>query len=332
MHDAGLAIVVAAALVFGYTNGFHDSANAIATSISTRALKPRVALAIAAAANFVGTLVASGVAATISHGLIGAPHGSGGMVLLFAAMIGAITWNLTTWRFGIPSSSSHALVGGLVGAALAAAGTSAVQWHGVFVKVIVPTVISPLIGVAAGYIVMVVILWTFRRGKPTKLNKRFRIAQTLSATFMAYSHGTQDAQKVVGVVVLALVVGGEQHSFAAPLWVNLVVAAVIGLGTYSGGKRIIGTLGRRIVKLEPAQGFSAEVTSAAVLLVNSYLGYAISTTHVITSSIMGVGSVRRFKAVRWGLAGNIVVAWIITIPAAAAVAAAVYGISSALVL
>lgn len=330
--DLSGVVLVLFALGFAFTNGFHDAANAVATTISTRALTPRMALALAAVANFVGTLGASAVASTIAKGIIETPHGRQGMVLLFAALTGAITWNLITWAFGLPSSSSHALIGGLVGAAIASTGLSGVHWSGVLNKVVIPTLISPVVGVIAGYLVMLLLLWIFRKGQPGKLSRRFRIAQIFSATFMAYAHGAQDSQKTVGVIALALVVSGTTTQFTVPLWVNLAVATVVAAGTFSGGARIIRTMGRRIVKLDPPQGFAAETTSATVLLINSLLGFTISTTHVITSSIMGVGAVRRVSAVRWGLASNIVIAWILTIPASALVAGIIYAVAKAVVL
>jgi PiT family inorganic phosphate transporter len=247
------------------------------------------------------------------------------MGILFAALAGAIVWNLTTWYFGLPSSSSHALFGGLVGAALA--GGIGVHWSGVVDKVIVPMFVSPAVGLVLGYLIMVVILWLFRRANPHKAKRGFRIAQTVSAAAMALGHGLQDAQKTMGVVVLALVINDPDKGFGIPIWVKFVCAAMMSLGTYAGGWRIMRTLGRRIIDLDPPQGFAAETTSASILYATSYVFQApISTTHVITSSIMGVGATRRIKAVRWGVAKNIVAGWFITMPAAALVAAACYGI------
>jgi PiT family inorganic phosphate transporter len=320
-----LIVTVAVALFFTYTNGFHDSANAIATSVSTRALTPRVALAMAAVMNLAGAFLGSGVAKTVSKGLIDTPTGRSGMGILFAALAGAIVWNLVTWYFGLPSSSSHALFGGLVGAALA--GGIAVHWSGVIEKVIIPMFVSPVVGLVLGYLVMVAILWFFRRSNPHKAKRGFRIAQTVSAAAMALGHGLQDAQKTMGVVVLALVIHDPGKGFGIPIWVKLVCAAMMSLGTYAGGWRIMRTLGRRIIDLDPPQGFAAETTSAAILYGTSYIFEApISTTHVITSSIMGVGATRRVKAVRWGVAKNIVAGWFITMPAAALVAAACFGV------
>jgi PiT family inorganic phosphate transporter len=326
----GLIAIIVISLVFDYTNGFHDAANAIATAVSTRALTPRVALAMAAVANLLGAVVAEGVAKTVGGGIIAAPKGSFGLVLVFSAVVGGIAWNLITWAFGLPSSSSHALIGGLVGAALAA--STDVKWAGVLDKVIVPMVLSPLIGFCLAYLLMLAILWGFRRANPSKVTRGFRHAQIGSAAAMAFGHGLQDAQKTMGVIVLALVTYGSQTDFDVPLWVKIAAAGAISLGTYSGGWRIMRTLGRRIIELDPPRGFAAETTAAAVLYTTAFV-YAVpvSTTHTITSSIMGVGATRRLSAVRWGVARTIVVAWILTIPAAALVAAACYEVVSRIV-
>jgi PiT family inorganic phosphate transporter len=326
---AGLIVFVIVALGFDYTNGFHDAANAIATSVSTRALTPRVALAMAAVFNLIGALISTKVAATVGTGIIAPPHS---LLLLFAAIVGAIVWNLITWYFGLPSSSTHALIGGLVGAAIAAAET--VHWSGVVEHVIVPMVLSPIVGLVLGYLLMLAVLWVFRNGQPHRLNRGFRWAQVGSSGAMSLGHGLQDAQKTMGAITLALVVTGHEAagSFHVPLWVIFAAAAAISLGTYTGGTRIMRTLGRRVIKLDPAAGFSAQTVASGVLFFTAYVFAApISTTHVITSSVMGVGAQRKFSAVRWGLAGNILAAWIITLPAAGAVAAAVYGIGYAIV-
>ncbi|MDT0343396.1 inorganic phosphate transporter [Streptomyces litchfieldiae] len=328
MDTLGLIVVVGAALFFTYTNGFHDSANAIATSISTRALTPRVALAMAAFMNLAGAFLGQGVAETISEGLIDAPTGREGMIMLFAALIGAITWNLVSWYLGLPASSSHALLGGLVGAALA--GTSTVYWEGVLTKIILPMVLSPVIGLILGYLVMIAILWLFRRANPHRAQRGFRMAQTVSAAGMALGHGLQDAQKTMGVVVMALVIADvEDPGGGIPVWVKIVCAVTLSLGTYAGGWRIMRTLGRRIIELDPPRGFAAETTAASVLYAASYIFYApISTTHLITAAIMGSGATRRVSAVRWQVAQNIVAGWFITMPAAAAVAALSYFVVS----
>lgn len=321
METLALVIVIGAALFFTYTNGFHDSANAIATSISTRALTPRVALGMAALMNLAGAFLGSGVAKTVSEGLIATPTGKQGMIILFAALAGAITWNMTAWYFGLPASSSHALFGGLVGAALA--GATTVHWDGVLTKIVIPMFLSPAIGLVLGYFVMVGILWGFRKSNPRKAQRGFRIAQTVSAAAMALGHGLQDAQKTMGVVVMALVIADVQdEGDAIPVWVKIACALMLSFGTYAGGWRIMRTLGRRIIELDPARGFAAETTAASVLYAASYMFNApISTTHVITSAIMGVGSTQRMSAVRWGVAKTIVAGWFITMPAAGTAAA-----------
>jgi PiT family inorganic phosphate transporter len=318
-----VVIIVIVALGFDYTNGFHDSANAIATSISTKALTPRLALLMAAVFNVVGALISTKVAKTVGGGIIDPPTGHDGLVIVLAALIGAIVWNLGTWYFGLPSSSSHALIGGLVGAALA--GAEGVKWHGLVDKVVVPMVVSPLIGFALSYLFMLAVLWVFRKVNAHRAQRGFRWAQIVSAATMSFGHGTQDAQKTMGVIALTLVVSGHLGSNAdIPFWVIISAAGAIALGTYSGGWRIMRTLGRRIISLTPASGFSAQTVASVVMLGNAHYGLPVSTTHVISSSIMGVGATRRFSAVRWGVAGNIVMAWILTIPAAAAVAALVW--------
>jgi PiT family inorganic phosphate transporter len=319
----GVVLVIAVALAFDYTNGFHDAANAIATSVSTRALTPHVAVLLAAAMNLIGAFLGTGVAVTVGAGIIEAPSGTSGLVLVFSALIGAIAWNLTTWYFGLPSSSSHALIGGLIGAALASAGS--VQWGGVVDSVLLPMVISPLVGFTLAYLLMVAILWTFRRARPGTLTRRFRLSQTVSAAGMALGHGLQDAQKTMGVIVLALVTVGYQDTFDVPWWVILLAAGALSAGTYAGGWRIMRTLGRRVIELDPPRGFAAETTAASVLYVTAFVFHApISTTQTITSAIMGVGATRRLSAVRWGMAGNILWAWVLTIPMSALAAAVSY--------
>ncbi|NUW45851.1 inorganic phosphate transporter [Nonomuraea rhodomycinica] len=325
--DLTLALVigvVVVALAFDYTNGFHDAANAIATSVSTRALTPRAALFMAAAMNFIGAHLGTQVAQTVGKGIIDAPQGTHGLVIVAAALVGAIAWNLITWYFGLPSSSSHALIGGLVGSALASA--SLVHWDGVVEKVVIPMILSPVLGFTIAAAIMIAIYWIFRRAQPGKTNRGFRYAQTVSAAAMALGHGLQDAQKTMGVIFLALVVGGyASPQDPIPQWVIISAAGAISLGTYAGGWRIMRTLGRRIIALDPPQGFAAE-SAAATVLYTAAIGFGapISTTHTITSAIMGVGSTKRLSAVRWGVAGNIVTAWILTIPAAALVAALTY--------
>jgi PiT family inorganic phosphate transporter len=314
-----LIVVLGLALVFDYINGFHDTANAIATSVSTRALKPHQAIALSATANFVGALTGTEVARTIGAGLVDQTDTN--QVVVAAALIGAITWNLLTWRLGIPSSSSHALIGGLLGATVTAAGTQAILGQGVFEKVLIPLVSSPVLGVLLGFVFMVVLLNVFQRAHPARLNERFRRLQVLSAAYMAFSHGSNDAQKTMGIMTLALVSAGVLEEFRVPLPVILAAATAISLGTAAGGWRIIRTMGQRVVKLDPVHGFAAETTAATIIFGASQLGMPVSTTHVISSAIMGVGASDRFSAVRWGVAGNIIMAWVLTIPASALVAA-----------
>jgi inorganic phosphate transporter, PiT family len=325
-----LALVIAVvviALSFDYTNGFHDAANAIATSVSTRALTPRLALAMAAVCNFVGALAGTEVAETIGEGIISIPSGQPGLVIVIAALLGAITWNLITWRLGLPSSSTHALIGGLVGAGLASA--SVVEWSGILDKVVIPMVLSPVIGFAGAFLLMLAILWLFRHRNPGKTTRGFRMAQSLSAAAVALGHGLQDAQKTMGVIFLALLaVGNVNENDGIPLWVKISAATAISLGTYSGGWRIMRTLGRRIIHLDPARGFASETVAAGVLYVMAIgLHAPVSTTHTITSAVMGSGATKRLSAVRWGVARGIVTAWVLTIPAAGLVAALVYGVA-----
>jgi inorganic phosphate transporter, PiT family len=316
--------VIFVALAFDYTNGFHDAANAIATSISTRALTPGVALLMAAIGNFVGAHFGADVAKTVGSGLVELPTGTASLAIVFAGVLGAICWNLITWWLGLPSSSTHALIGGLVGSTIAAAGT--VLWRGIVESVVLPMIFSPLVGFALGYVFMLAILWTFRNGQPSKLNRGFRWAQTVSAAAMSVGHGMQDAAKTIGIIVLALYVGGFQDSpDQIPEWAFWSSATVLALGTYAGGWRIIRTLGRRIVHLGPPEGFAAETVASSVLYFNALvLGAPISTTHTITSAIMGVGATKKFSAVRWGVAGNIVGAWILTFPASGTIGALIY--------
>ena len=321
-----LAIVIAVvvvALAFDYTNGFHDAANAIATSVSTRALTPRIALMLAAVMNFVGAFLGQQVANTVGS-VIEPPSGSAGLLIVMGGLFGAIAWNLITWYFGLPSSSSHALIGGLIGSALVSGTT--VKWSVILDKVVIPMVLSPIVGFILAFLLMLAILWVFRRRNPHRVNRGFRIAQTVSAAGMALGHGLQDAQKTMGVIFLALVTGGYYGADEGlPVWVILAAATAISLGTWSGGWRVMRTLGRRIIHLDPARGFSAEAVAAGVLYTTAFAFQApISTTHVITSSVMGAGATKRFSAVRWGVARSIVVAWILTVPAAGLAAAAVY--------
>ena len=327
MEFAIVAAVVVVALVFDYTNGFHDAANAIATSISTRALTPRIALLLAAVMNFVGALLGQEVARTVSETIdVEAVGANEGLVIVLAGLLGAITWNLVTWYFGLPSSSSHALIGGLVGSALVAG--AVVNWPTITGKVLIPMIASPLIGFGLAFLVMLAIMWIFRRRSPRRVFRGFRLAQTVSASMLALGHGLQDAQKTMGVIFLALVISGRASADdPLPLWVVIAAGGAISLGTYSGGWRIMRTLGRRIIHLDPARGFAAESTGAVVLYGMAILVHApVSTTHTITSAIMGAGATKRLSAVRWGVARSILVAWILTFPAAALAAGLVYAV------
>ncbi|HZL63593.1 MAG TPA: inorganic phosphate transporter [Thermoleophilia bacterium] len=317
-----LIAIVALALVFDYTNGFHDSANAIATSVSTRALSPRVAVLMAAGFNLFGALVSSKVAGTVGKGIVDTSLVTLGLVL--AALVGAVVWNLTTWYFALPSSSSQALFGGLIGAMLAAVGVSGVEWSGVVDKIILPMVLSPVIGFAAAWLLMTILIWIVHKRPLSPVNRTFRRLQPFSAAFMAYAHGGNDAQKTMGVITLALVSSGHLATFTIPLWVKFACALTMAAGTYSGGWRIMHTLGSKVIKLDPIHGFAAETSAATVIQIATHFGFPVSTTHTITAAIMGVGATRRLKAVRWGVARSIVFAWVLTLPAAAAVAAGVY--------
>jgi inorganic phosphate transporter, PiT family len=324
-----LAIIIAVvvvALVFDYTNGFHDAANAIATSVSTRALTPRAALAMAAVMNFIGAFLGQEVANTVGS-VIAPPQTTHGLVIVMSGLIGAITWNMITWYYGLPSSSSHALIGGLVGAAVGSG--SLVQWDVIMSKIVIPMVASPLFGFAVAALVMFAIMWIFRRAHPGRTQRGFRFAQTISAAAMALGHGLQDAQKTMGVIFLALLTGGYvSQGDPLPTWVIFSAAAAISLGTYAGGWRIMRTLGRRIIHLDPARGFAAESVAAGVLYTTAFAFSApISTTHTITSAVMGVGATKRLSAVRWGVARSIVMAWVLTFPMAGLVAAVTYWVT-----
>jgi inorganic phosphate transporter, PiT family len=317
-----LICIVAVALLFDYTNGFHDTANAIATSVSTRALSPRAAIIMAAGFNLLGALAFTKVAQTVGKGLVNTNLVS--LSLVLAALLGAITWNLVTWYFGLPSSSSHALFGGLIGAMIAKAGVSGVLWSGVFDKVILPMIGSPILGFMFAWLLMTGLIWMVRKWPPAPVNRWFRILQPFSAGFMAFSHGANDAQKTMGIITLALFTSGKIATFNIPLWVKISCALAMAAGTYSGGWRIIHTLGAKVIKLDPIHGFAAETSAASVIQLFTHFGFPVSTTHTITAAIMGVGSTQRLSAVRWGVAGNIVMAWLFTLPAAALVAGFMY--------
>jgi PiT family inorganic phosphate transporter len=335
VQTLGLITVIVVTLGFAYTNGFHDSANAIATSVSTRALTPRAALVMAGVMNLVGAYVGlelgGGVTKSIVKGIISTPtRGTEGLVVVFAVVAGAIVWNLVTWYFGLPSSSSHALIGGMVGAGLAAGLT--VHWSGVWDKVVLPMLVSPVVGFVLAFALMLGILWGFRRRRPGPVTRGFRMAQTVSAAGMALGHGIQDAQKTMGAVMLALIAGGHATSTSeVPWWVLLASALSISLGTYAGGWRIMRTLGRRIIEIDPPRGFAAETVASLVLYFTAFIYAApVSTTQIITGSIMGAGATDGRNAVRWGVAKNIFYAWFLTIPAAGVCAALIYEAGHAL--
>jgi PiT family inorganic phosphate transporter len=322
MNDVLLVVVVLVALGFDFTNGFHDTANAVATSVSTRALSPRLAVLIAAVANLAGAFVTTAVAKTVGKGIIDTGLATEKTVL--AALIGAIVWNLITWRAGLPSSSSHALIGGLVGAAIAQSGLEGVQWHGLVHSVAIPAIAAPAIAFAAAFGLLLAIYWLLVWMNPGTANRTFRFGQLASGTWVAFTHGANDAQKTMGVIALALFEAGHLSHFYIPTWVIVSAGLAIAAGTYVGGWRIMKTLGQRVVNMEPASGFAAQITAGATIYTATKLGYPLSTTHVISGSVLGSGATKRLSAVRWGVAGNIVTAWLLTIPAAGLVAAAVY--------
>jgi PiT family inorganic phosphate transporter len=324
--DVILVIVIGTALAFDFTNGFHDTANVVATSISTRAMPPRVAITYAAALNFAGAFISLAVAATVAQDVVSA--GAITPTVVFAGLIGAISWNLVTWYFGLPSSSSHALIGGVVGAAFAAAGPSAVLGDGVLGKVLIPAVVAPIVAFVVGAIAIVVCYRVVGRLRPGQVSRGYRLGQIVSGGLLALAHGTNDAQKTMGIITLALVANGSLAAGSnPPTWVIVSAASAIALGTYSGGWRIIRTMGTRIIKMDAAQGFSASGAGAAVILASSHFGFPLSTTQVISGGVMGAGAGKRLSAVRWGVAGNIVVAWLLTLPAAAGIGALTYGVT-----
>jgi inorganic phosphate transporter, PiT family len=327
MHnDVILVLVVGTALAFDFTNGFHDTANVVATSISTRAMSPRLAVGYAALLNFAGAFISIAVAATIAQDVVSV--GAITPTVVFAGLIGAIAWNLVTWYFGLPSSSSHALIGGVVGAAFAAGGADAVEGAGVLGKVLIPAVVAPVLALVIGAVAIVVCYRIVGRQRPGPVTNGYRLGQVVSGGLLALAHGTNDAQKTMGVITLALIANGSLAPDSdPPTWVIISAASAIALGTYSGGWRIIRTVGMRIIKMDPAQGFSAQGAGAAVILASSHFGFPLSTTHVINGGVMGAGAGKRISAVRWGVAGNIVVAWLLTLPAAASIGAVAYGIT-----
>jgi PiT family inorganic phosphate transporter len=328
--DIVLYIVVATALAFDFTNGFHDTANAIATSISTRAMSPRAAVAMSAVLNFVGAFVSLEVAATVAKGIVSADAITS--TIVFGGLIGAIAWNLATWWFGLPSSSSHALIGGMVGSAFVAAGPDAIQGDGILEKVVIPALIAPTLAFAVAGLSILVAYRVVGRQRPGVVNRGYRLGQIVTGSLFSLAHGTNDAQKTMGIITLALIANGNLSgdNFHVPTWVVVSSATAISLGTYFGGWRIIRTMGSRIIKMDPAQGFSAQGAGSAVVLTASHLGFPLSTTHVISGGIMGAGAAKRLSAVRWGVAGNIVVAWVLTLPCAAVIGGVAYGLTSVL--
>ena len=329
MHsDLLLVIVVVVALAFDFTNGFHDTANVVASSISTRALAPRTAIGMASVLNFAGAFISLKVAATVATGIIDPAQVT--QTIAFAGLVGAIAWNLITWAHGLPSSSSHALIGGVVGAMLAAVGGSGVNGVGLLTKVVIPAFIAPVGAFVAAGIAIVILYRVFGRRRPGPTNRGFRFGQIGSSALLALAHGTNDAQKTMGVITLALVAHGSlsADNTSVPTWVVIAAASAMALGTYAGGWRIIRTVGSRVIKMDPAQGFAAQTSGAAVILVSSHFGYPLSSTHVISGGVMGAGAAKRLSAVRWGVAGNIAAAWIVTLPAAGVFGAAAYGLVS----
>jgi PiT family inorganic phosphate transporter len=325
--DIILVIVVATALTFDFTNGFHDTANVVATSISTRAMAPRIAVGFAAILNFVGAFLSLEVAATVASGIVEADLVT--PTVVFGGLVGATTWNLITWYYGLPSSSSHALIGGVVGAAFVAEGSDAVLSDGLLGKVAVPALVAPTLAFATAAIAILFAYRIIGRQSPGTVNRGFRMGQIVSGGMLALAHGTNDAQKTMGVITLALIAHGDLSDGAdPPLWVISSAAGAIALGTYVGGWRIIRTMGSRIIKMDTAQGFSAQGAGAAVILAASHVGFPLSTTHTISGAVMGAGAAKRVSAVRWGVAGNIMIAWVLTIPAAALVGGGIYGVAT----
>ncbi|HJA76251.1 MAG TPA: inorganic phosphate transporter [Candidatus Desulfovibrio gallistercoris] len=315
-----LILIVLVALVFDFTNGAHDCANAIATVVSTKVVTPRLAVGCAAALNLIGALLGTEVAKTLGSGIVLPEVVEGSHVLVLAALVGAIGWNCITWYFGIPSSSSHALIGGLIGAAIAHSGMAGLNLYGIFSKVLLPLIISPLSGYAVGFLLMWIIYWICAPIQRSKVNRAFRKLQLLSAGFMATSHGLNDAQKTMGIITLALMIFGFADTTEhVPLWVKLSCAGAMALGTAIGGWKIVKTMGHRIFKLEPVHGFAAETSASIVIAGASLVGAPVSTTHTISACIFGVGSTKRLSAVRWNVAGQLVIAWVLTLPAASVI-------------
>lgn len=317
-----LLVVVVLVVLFDYINGFHDTANAIATSVSTRAISPKKAVLMTAVMNFLGAIVSTGVAKTIGEDIVLSPSLIDSEVIA-AALLGAIFWNLFTWRLAIPSSSSHALIGGVVGAVVVGAGLGALNFGGIGV-IVLSLILSPLVALILGYIIMKLLLIVFGRYSPIALNDRFRNMQVGSAVLMAFSHGSNDAQKAMGIITLTLLSGGYIDTFAVPVWVKMICAGAMALGTMAGGWRIISTMGNKIYKMETINGFAADLNSSITIFLATFLHLPVSTTHVVSGSIMGVGSAMRVRAVNWGVARSMLITWCVTIPLSAAVAGVIY--------
>ncbi|WP_438447777.1 inorganic phosphate transporter [Gorillibacterium sp. sgz5001074] len=329
-----LIVIVFLALLFDFINGFHDTANAIATSVSTKALKPRVAIFMAAILNFIGAMLFDGVAKNVGGSIANPLHIEHGMEIVAAALISAIFWNLLTWYLGIPSSSSHTLIGSLAGAVIAGAGNGAIHWAG-FQKIVLGLILSPVLAFVLGFIMLTLIRWVvvlLGNRSPGKVNRTFRLMQIASAGLQSFSHGANDAQKAMGIIVFALVAGGFQDGMHVPLWVKIAAATAMGLGTSIGGWKIIETVSRKIIKIEPMNGFASDLTSIAILQGGTAMGLPLSTTHVITSAIIGTGSAVRFKSINWGVVGKMILTWVITIPISFGVAYLIYNLIFKLIL
>ncbi len=325
-----LLIVIFLALTFDFVNGFHDAANAIATCVSTRALSPKHAIVLARTLNFIGAMSHTAVAYTIGKGVVDVSGSSQAMSMVLVALVGAIGWDLITWYFGMPSSSTHALVGGLLGVGLVVLGTDCLVWKGIW-KILMAMVLSPVLGLLAGMITVAILYWICRRANPQRASRNFRLAQISSVCWMSFSHGMNDAQNAMGIITLALVSGNYLPTFAVPWWVMVICALAMGAGTSAGGWRIIKTMGQRLVDLKPVDGFAAEISSGAVIVGMSLIGAPISTTHVISTTIMGTGAAKNITAVRWNVVRRIVGAWVFTIPGAALISGLAWYVRALLV-
>lgn len=324
-----LSIIVLLALIFNFINGFHDTANAVAGSVSTRVLTPKQAITMAAVLNMIGALVSTKVAATIGKGIV-SPQFIDTKIII-GALLAAIIWNLLTWYYGLPSSSSHALIGGIVGSVAAKNGFAVLNYHELINKVVLPLLVTPIVGFAVGFGLMIILLWIVRGISPRRVTRYFSRLQILSAVFMAFSHGSNDAQKSMGVIAVAMLSAGYLQEFSVPLWVVIACALSMAAGTSLGGWRIIRTIGSKIMRLEPINGFASDTASSLVILVSSVFGAPVSTTHIVSSAIMGVGATKRARAVRWGVAIDIVSAWVLTLPITGLIGAASYFLISFLI-